>query len=96
MSTKGSSYENLYTQQIADALGEQPGYENKKQAEKAKIKEETQTFKRVLRLFGYLFFTCFLGVCGYLINLDPDNAGPCAIALAVFLGVAGLIWFLNR
>lgn len=96
MSKKGSTYENLYTQQINDALGDQHGYENRKQAEKAKIREETQTFRRVLRLLGYFFCAAFFGVCGYLINLDPANAGPCAVALAVFLVVAGLVWFINR
>lgn len=86
----------MYTQQINDALGDQHGYENKKQAEKAKIREETQTFRRVLRLLGFLLVAVVLGVCGYLINLDPANSGPLAIGLGVFLVIAALIWFFNR
>ena len=96
MSKKGSSYENMYTQQINDALGAQHGYENKKQAEKAKLREETQTFRYALRVFGFLAIAAVLGLCAYLINLDPANSGPLAIGLAVFLVVAAIIWFVNR
>lgn len=96
MSKKGSSYENLYTQQIFDAVSDQTGYESKKKAEKAKIRKESEDTKRNFRALGYLFVAVFLGVCGYLINLDPDNAGPCAVALGVFIVISGLIYFMNR
>ena len=96
MSNRESSYENLYTKQIEEALGNQPEYENKKQAEKKKVMAENAAFKRHIRLFGYLFFAAFLGVLGYFINLDPANAGPCAVALLVFLITAGIVWFINK
>lgn len=94
--SKQGSYENLYTQQINEALGHQPDYENKKAAEKKKVAAENAAFKRHIKLFGYLLFAAFLGILGYFINLDPDNAGPCAIALLIFLIISGIIWFINR
>ena len=96
MSKKESSYENLYTQQIFEAVSNQSGYESKKQAEKEQIRKEHDNTKRNLRVFGYFLVAGFLGVCGYLINLDPDNAGPCAIALGVFMLVSGFVYFWNR
>ena len=96
VSDRGSSYENLYTKQINEALGNQPEYENKKAAEKKKVMEENAAFKRHIKLFGYLGFAMFLGVLGYFINLDPANAGPCAIALSVFLVVAAIVYVINR
>jgi len=96
MSGKGSHYENLYTQQISEALDSQPGYESKRAAEKKKLQEEAQNVKRNVRAFGGFLFVAFLGACGYLINLDPANAGPCAVALVVFLIVSGVIYVMNK
>lgn len=94
--SKPGSYENLYTKQISEAVFDQTGYEQKKDEEKKKIRDENDAIKRHFKLFGWLVFAGFLGVCGYFINLDPANAGPCAIALAVFLGVGGLIYWMNK
>ena len=96
MSNQGSSYENLYTKQINDAVFDQTGYDSKKEEEKKRIHAEGKAVKRQIRAFGALIFACFLGAAGYLINLDPANAGPCAIALVVFLVVSGIVWFMNK
>lgn len=94
--SKPGRYENLYTQQISEAVFDQTGYEKKKDEEKKKVQAENAAMKRHFKLFGWLIFASFLGVCGYLINLDPDNAGPCAVALGVFLIISVVIWAMNR
>jgi hypothetical protein len=96
MRDKGSSYENLYTQQISEAVFDQTGHESKKAAAQKKLLEENEGIKRNFRALGYLIFAGFLGVCGYLINLDPANAGPCAVALGAFLVAAGVVYVMNK
>jgi hypothetical protein len=96
MSKKGSQYENLYTQQISEALGQQHGHDSKRAAEKARMLQETENAKRQVRAFGGLILVAFLGAAAYLINLDPANAGPCAVALGVFIVIAGIFYAMNR
>lgn len=96
MSKKGSSYENIYTQQISEALFDQTGYDEKKSDEKKRIKKQNAATKRQIRAFGGLMVVCFFAAAAYLINLDPANAGPCAIAFGVFLVLSVVIWFMNR
>lgn len=96
MSERKSSYENIYTKQIDDALFDQTGYDSKKEAEKKKNIEQTNATKRQIRAFGGLIIVAFLGAASYFISLDPDNAGPAGIAFGVFLVVGFLIWLMNR
>jgi len=96
MSKKGSSYENVYTQQINNALYDQTGYESKKEAEKQKSIAETNALKRYIRYFGGLLVLAFLAGAAYFINLDPANAGPAGIAFGVFLVLGFVIWLMNR
>lgn len=96
MSKKGSSYENIYTKQISDALFDQTGYESKKEVEKKKNLEKNQAVKRQVRGLMGLVVVAFLGACAYFISLDPDNAGPAGIAFGVFLVISFLIWLMNR
>ena len=96
MGKKESSYDNLYMQQINEAMGEQPAYNDKKQEEKKRIKSENAAAIRSIRYLGGLIVIAFLGAAAYLINLDPANAGPCALAFLVFLVTAGLVWFMNK
>lgn len=96
MKKQGSSYENIYTKEINDALFDQVGYDSKKQEEKAQVKKERLTVRRQLRAFGGLLLVGILAGAFYFINLDPANAGPVAIALAVFMIISFLIWLINR
>ncbi len=96
MSKKPSSYENLYTKQINEAVFNQTGHESKKAAESKKLQQQNEATKRNLRIFCYLVVAAGLSLCGYLINLDPGYAVPCAIALGVFVVVAGLVFFMNK
>lgn len=96
MSKKGSSYENLYTQQINNAVFDQTGYDNKKAEEKKKIQQQNAAVRRQIRAMAGLVAVAFLGAAAYLINLDPSNAGPCGIAFGVFLVISGLIYWMNR
>ena len=96
MSDRKSSYENIYTKQIDDALFDQTGYDSKKEAEKKKNIEATKATKRQIRAFGGLLVVAFLAGASYFISLDPDNAGPAGIAFGVFLVLGFLIWLMNR
>ena len=96
MSERKSSYENIYTKQIDDALFDQTGYDSKKEAEKKKNIEATKATKRQTRAFGGLLLVAFLAGASYFISLDPDNAGPAGIAFGVFLVIGFLIWLMNR
>lgn len=96
MRKSGSSYENIYTKQINDALFDQTGYESKKEAEKKKNIAENAALKKHIRYLGGLMAVCFLAGASYFINLDPANAGPIGIAFGVFLVVGFLIWLMNR
>lgn len=96
MSKKGSSYENIYTQQINDALGDQSGYESKKAQEKRENLARNNTMKRQVRALGGFSVVLVLAGCLYFISLDPANAGPAGMAFGVFLMLAGVIWFMNR
>jgi FtsH-binding integral membrane protein len=96
MSKKGSSYENIYTEQISNALFDQTGYESKKEIEKKKNLEKNEAVKRQVRGLMGLGVVAFLGAASYFISLDPANAGPAGIAFGVFLVLAFLIWLMNR
>lgn len=96
MGKKESSYDNLYMQQINEAMGAQPEYDNKKQEEKKRIKAENAAAIRSIRALGGFFFVAFLGAAAYLINLDPANAGPCAAAFFAFLVMGTIVYFMNK
>ena len=96
MSQQHNAYDNLYTKKMEEACFDQHGYNKGKQDEKAKIRRENQRYRSIWK--GSLVAAGLLSLCGvgYVINLDPDNAGPASIFLAVVLFISGLVWFINK
>ena len=96
MSKQHNAYDNLYTKKMEEAVFDQHGYDKGKENEKAKIRKENQRYRsawKAILVGGGLLMLC--GV-GYVINLDPDNAGPASIFLAIVLLISGLVCFINR
>ncbi len=96
MTKKDPTYENLYTQQMQEAVFEQRGYDAQKDKQKKALKRKNETARRFVKAGFVLTGIGLLGVVGYLINYDPSYAGPASIMLAVFMLLSGLVWFINR
>lgn len=96
MSKKDPAYENLYTQQMQEAVFDQRGYDAHKDKLKEEVKKKNESVRRLVKAGFLITGLGLLGGIGYVINLDPANAGPASILFAVFLMVSGLIWFINK
>lgn len=96
MSKQHNAYDNLYTKKMEEAVFDQHGYDKGKEDEKARIRRENQRYRNMWK--GGLVGLGLASLCGvgYVINLDPDNAGPASIFLAVVLVISGIIWFMNK
>ncbi len=96
MSKKKSAYENVYTQQLEEAVFDQKGYDTKKEESKKKVRAEVQRSRGLMKVFVGLSAIAGLLWIGRLINLDPANSGPLAIFVTVVAAVSGFAWFINK
>lgn len=94
---KTSHYEdNLYSQQLEVAFGEQKNYDSKKVEAKQKVLAESRRQKGLMRTFMFLCALGFAIVAYRLINLDQANSAPITVFIALVTAVFGLAWWINR
>ncbi len=96
MSKKDPAYENLYTKQMEEAVFQQRDYDAEKEQQKNLIKKKNRTASVMVKSAFVLIGLGLLIGLGYVINLDPANAGPSAVLFSIFLVVSGLVWFMHR
>lgn len=96
MSKKDPAYENLYTKQMEEAVSEQHKYDAEKEKQKVLIKKQNRTTGIMVKSALVMIGLGLLIGLGYVINLDPANAGPSAVLFSVFLAVCGIFWFMSR
>lgn len=96
MSKKRSAYENVYTQQLEEAVFDQRGYDTKKEEAKQKVRAEYKRSRGLTKVFVGLTVIAGLLWIGRLVNMDQANSGPLAIFMTVVAAIAGLAWFINR
>jgi hypothetical protein len=96
MAKKRSAYENEYTKQLEEAVFDQKGYDDKKAEHKKKMKAETNRHKGLVRIFMFLCLLGFFVAAKYILDLDPDNAGPLTVFVSLVAVVAIFVKWLNK
>ncbi|MCA9793394.1 MAG: hypothetical protein KC910_16405 [Candidatus Eremiobacteraeota bacterium] len=96
MEKRSSAYDNIYTNALEEALGDQKGHEAKRNETRKQEVAEREKSGKMVKVFLLLVVLLAVIGTGYFINAEPENAGPLSIGLAVMLGISGIIWWLNR